>query len=96
MKGWGFHLLASMKPFATPEAEEMLARLPLLAKHDLMEWETQTNIRNFLNQTLKKEIPVDTLLNDDPIYISDDRPFNEYFLLRRFRDKRSGNYRFTR
>ena len=94
MKGWGFHLLASMKPFATPQAEEMLARLPLLAKRDLMEWETQMDIRSFLNLTLKKEVPVDTLLNDDPLYISDDRPFNEYFLLRRFRDKRSGNYRF--
>ena len=53
------------------------------------------DIKNYLNLTLKREIPVDNLLNqqDDSIYISDDQPFNEYFLVRRFRDKRSGIYR---
>ena len=95
LEGWGFHLLASMKPFETPQAEEMFSRLPAMAKRDLMEWETKMDIKDYLNLTLKREIPVDNLLNqqDDSIYISDDQPFNEYFLVRRFRDKRSGIYR---
>jgi spermidine synthase len=96
VEGWGFHLLASMSPFTTPTAEEVLSRLPASAKRDLMEWAPKTNINDFLNLTLKRELPVGLLLNwqDDSIYISDDRPFNEYYLMRRFKDKRSGILRF--
>ena len=63
LEGWGFHLLASMKPFETPQAEEMFSRLPAMAKRDLMEWETKMDIKDYLNLTLKREIPVDNLLN---------------------------------
>ena len=98
MEGWGFHLLASLKPFETPQAEEMLSRLPDRAKVDLMEWTPEMDIKSFLNLTLKREIPVEPLLNqqDKSIYISDDQPFNEYFLVRGFRDIRSRNFRFVR
>lgn len=98
MEGWGFHLLASLKPFETPQAEEMLSRLPDRAKVDLMEWTPEMDIKSFLNLTLKREIPVEPLLNqqDKSIYISDDQPFNEYFLVRGFWDIRSRNFRFVR
>ena len=98
LEGWGFHLLASMSPFETPKAEEILSRLPELAKRDMMEWTPEMDIKNFLNLTLEREIPVDILLNqqDDSIYISDDRPFNEYYLVRRYLDRRSGNLNFIR
>ena len=54
-----------------------------------MEWDKGRNVRDFLNLTLKNENPIDKYMNyrDKSIYISDDRPFNEYFLLRRLRDK---------
>ena len=100
--GWGFHFLASMQPFETPQAEEIIARLPVSAQRDLMEWAPQgtpqMNIKSFLNLTLQKEIPVKRLLNaqDESIYISDDQPFNEYFLVRRYRDIQSKSFRFIR
>lgn len=100
--GWGFHFLASMQPFETPQAEEIIARLPVSAQRDLMEWAPQgtpqMNIKSFLNLTLQREIPVKRLLNsqDESIYISDDQPFNEYFLVRRYRDIQSKSFRFIR
>ncbi|MCH8209409.1 MAG: fused MFS/spermidine synthase [Nitrospinae bacterium] len=92
MAGWGLHLLASKEPFETPTPDQMVSRLPERAKKDLMEWAKDKDIREYVNLTLKKEIPIHTFLNDgDPsIYISDDRPFNEYFLLRRLRDNNIG------
>ena len=92
--GWGLHILASKEPFDTPTADEMIARLPDKAKKDLMEWDKGRNVRDFLNLTLKNENPIDKYMNyrDKSIYISDDRPFNEYFLLRRLRDN---NIRIT-
>jgi spermidine synthase len=88
LEGWGIHILASMEPFETPTAEIMVARLPLKAKKDLLEWADGVDIHKYLNLTLKNEIPLGQLLNhgDLTMYISDDRPFNEYFLLRRWRD----------
>jgi spermidine synthase len=89
MEGWGFHILASMEPFVTPTAETMVARLPIAARKDILEWARGMEIHNFLNITLLNEFSVGKLLNHDDLtaYISDDRPYNEYFLLRRWRDK---------
>ena len=97
LEGIGFHIFASMSPFEMPTAEEVISRLPANAKRDLMEWETRMDIKDYINLTLKREVPLSLLMNqeDDSVYISDDHPFNEYFLLRRFRDKRSGVFRLV-
>ena len=98
VEGWGFHFLASMQPFETPLAEKIITRLPASAKRDLMEWTPQMSIKSFLNLTLQREVPVKQLLNlkDESIYISDDQPFNEYFLVRGYRDMWSENFRLIR
>ena len=95
--GWGFHIFASMSPLVMPTAEEVISRLPANAKRDMMEAETKMDIKDYINLTLKREVPLSLLMNqeDDSVYISDDHPFNEYFLLRRFRDKRSGVFRLV-
>ena len=98
LEGWGFHFLASMQPFETPQAEEMIARLPASAQRDLIEWTPNMSVKSFLNLTLQREIPVKQLLNlkDESIYISDDQPFNEYFLIRGYRDILSKSFRLIR
>ncbi|MBI1922192.1 MAG: fused MFS/spermidine synthase [Geobacter sp.] len=81
--GWGVHLLASMSPLETPTPEEMVSRLPVQAKKDLLEW-SHKGLNADISSILANEIPVAELLSlDRSIVITDDRPYNEYFLLRR-------------
>jgi spermidine synthase len=86
IKGWGYHFLASLTPTEVPAIEEIVLRLPDRARNDLLEWSNGQDLKEYLNLVLSKEVPVTRLLDPDPdIRITDDRPFNEYFWLRRWR-----------
>ena len=52
----------------------------------------------YFNKAFEKEIPVELLLNqkDESIFISDDQPYSEYFLIRRYNDYKSGSLRFIK
>jgi len=79
----GRHLLASCEPIGRCSAGDLAARFPLNAKRDLMEWTSVPNLEAYLESMLIKEIPFDRMLNPDrTIRITDDQPYNEYFLLR--------------
>jgi len=83
VEGWGTHLLGSMDPLSNLTADQLAARMPAAARVDLMEWCDTNSLSAYLNEVLTREIPVQSILNPDPrIRITDDRPFNEYFLLR--------------
>lgn len=85
--GWGVHFVASMSPIQTPTVDEMMSRLPDAAQNDLMEWNAHIGFRKFVTMILSKEIPVSEILNNDKsIFITDDKPYNEYFVLRRLWD----------
>jgi hypothetical protein len=82
--GWGYHFLASTFPIDAPPVEELMERLPDRARNDLLEWSASKDLREYLDPVLSKEIPIQRLLSPDPrVRITDDRPFNEYFWLRR-------------
>ncbi len=84
IEGWGFHFLASMQPIRTLSARELAARIPPKARDDLMEWFENKDTESLLNAMLAREIPLEKLLSADPgVVITDARPFNEYFILRR-------------
>ena len=86
--GRGTHFTASMTPWAIPTPEEFLARLPEAARRDLVEWNTGDlrDAQTFVRTVLNRRVPVEQLLAADPnVVITDDRPFNEYYLLRRAR-----------
>jgi spermidine synthase len=86
LEGWGAHLIASMEPIEIPSAAELAARMPVAAQHDLLEWHGLEEAADYLEQVLKREFRAEAYLASDPsIRITDDRPFNEYFLLRRTR-----------
>jgi spermidine synthase len=84
IEGSGVHFLASVKPFATPTPDEIARRMPIKTKNDLLEWRDDKNLVGYFEQLLKQEIPIGELVNADPdVRITDDRPYNEYYLLRR-------------
>ena len=83
VEGWGMHLLASVEPMEQLDAGQLVARMPENAKKDLLEWSRYTNLTSYLELVVSHETPVKSALNPNPeIQITDDHPFNEYFLLR--------------
>jgi spermidine synthase len=82
--GLGVHMVASMEPIPNLSAEQVAARMPAAAGKDLLEWTRLKNLPSYLDEVLLKEIPVESALNPDArVRITDDHPYNEYFLLRR-------------
>jgi predicted membrane-bound spermidine synthase len=80
----GFHFLASGRPLIVPGVEAFRDRLPLEAQKDLLEWETGTALEQLLGRILAGEVDARKLMSSDPRQVvSDDRPYNEYYLLRR-------------
>jgi hypothetical protein len=63
----------------------LAARLPPAATQDLMEWGPQPGVRRQLGAVLRRELSLDDLVAAAPGVrgLRDDRPLNEYFLLRR-------------
>ena len=104
--GVGFHILASMEPFHTPSSKDLVSRLSSKVKDDIVEWapgielfddqERESLIEEYFNRSFEKEISTEVLLNqkDESIFISDDQPYNEYYLFRRYKDKKLGFLEF--
>jgi spermidine synthase len=82
--GWGGHILASSEPIEKLNADQLAARMPESAKQDLMEWDDSRDVPAYLGQVVNREFYKPTLLSPNPaVQITDDQPYNEYFLLRR-------------
>jgi spermidine synthase len=83
VEGGGVHLLGSLEPLEKPDAEKLAARMPESARQDLVEWNAIKDARAYLASICDKEFDPATLLYPDrSIEVTDDRPYNEYFLLR--------------
>lgn len=85
-RAWGLHFLASDDPIPDRTARELAGRLPPAAAKDLVEWGPQKTAERQFQAVLDQEIAPQKLLEAYPNApaLSDDRPDNEYFLLRRF------------
>ena len=80
----GIHILASLDPIEPCTAKELAARLPADAKKDLLEWSPSPDLTDYFGLVLANELDIKACLNPNPeIRITDDRPYNEYFLLRK-------------
>jgi spermidine synthase len=90
---WGVHFLASDRPLPPVTADVLAAKLPPPALRDLLEWEPHRTARSFFETILRQEIPITTVLAADPgaAALTDDRPVNEYYLLRTTFGARSSN-----
>ena len=84
MEGWGLHLLASRAPIPYRSPAELASRTPPSAVADLVEWGPFPTAEQQFAAVLKNEIPVDLVidLDKDAPVLEDDRPVNEYALLR--------------
>ena len=80
---WGFHLLASETPIPEMSPAEFAARLPQTAQGDLIEWGPKRSLIEMTTEILSRRVPISTVLKADlPAEITDDKPYNEYFILR--------------
>jgi spermidine synthase len=90
---WGYHFIASNEPITTESETQLIAKIPTSAQADLMEWFPGKNIHQIYQQILSKEIPIETAIGNDNVpMLSDTRPFNEYFILRRANDWLHNDY----
>jgi spermidine synthase len=81
----GIHMLASMEPIVAFTPEQLASTMPPAAAEDLLEWSSSRDLAVDLHEVLSKPIAVEQILNRDPrVRITDDHPYNEYFLLRRW------------
>jgi spermidine synthase len=87
VEGWGFHFLASESPLPARTATELSARLSAEAARDLVEWGPFPDPAAQFDAVLRREVAVASLLAAAPQVgpLTDDRPYNEYYWLRRLR-----------
>ena len=85
IEGWGYHFLASAEPLPVLSPAELAARLPARAAADLVEWGPHATPE--LQFAALTEFSVDDLIRKNPgvAALEDDRPINEYYLLRSLR-----------
>jgi spermidine synthase len=95
---FGIHFLCSNHPLPRRTSEELLARMPGTAIDDLAEWDvTPTEgahdaAEDRFDDLLKGEMNVDRLIAASPETpaLTDDRPINEYYALRRWQGRDAG------
>jgi spermidine synthase len=86
---WGFHFLASEQPLPNLSAAELQSKLPAEAAIDMAEWappgKGDRAVFTAFDSLLKSEVSIDTVILQSPKTpaLSDDRPINEYYALRR-------------
>lgn len=82
----GVHFLASEHPLPRRTAAELADRLPPPAARDLMEWPYAATPKDVFAAITGFEVPLEALIALAPRAptLRDDRPYNEYFLLRRW------------
>jgi spermidine synthase len=84
VEGWGWHFLASEQPIPETSAEVAASRMPQSAVADMLEWGPYRTPQLQFRAVLSRQIPIQDLIAKDPSVstLSDNRPINEYFLLR--------------
>jgi hypothetical protein len=89
VEGWGFHFLASDSPIPSYSAATLASHLPPAAAIDIVEWGPATDAEEQFARVLKQEVSLDEIIARAPNVpaLQDDRPINEYFLLRRLEDR---------
>jgi spermidine synthase len=92
--GGGFQFLASDRPLPTLTGSEMAEHMPARAKQDLLEWSRQTQAEDEFASVLSKEVSLAELMAGAPWApaLQDDRPENEYYILRRWLPARNWQY----
>jgi spermidine synthase len=85
LDGKGFHFLASNQPIVSRTSRELADRLPAGAVRDLVEWGPEAAPEGQFGIILNRELALDQITSGAAGVpaLHDDRPENEYYLLRR-------------
>jgi spermidine synthase len=80
----GIHFIAGNEPLPATDARSVAERLPARASADLLEWMPGATTEQLLASVLGAGVPLQDLIAPAPRIppVTDDRPVNEYFLLR--------------
>ena len=87
VEGWGYHFLASEEPIQTLTPKQFATRLSPASSRDLLEWTPDLTVEQFAGKILPHRMDVSSSTENDlapGILISDDSPYNEYYLMRSF------------
>jgi spermidine synthase len=86
VEGRGWHFFASMHPIPVRSAEELVSHMPPAAVTDMMEWGPAKTPEDQFQSMLSTETTVDKIIDEAPDApaMRDDRPVNEYYLMRSF------------
>jgi spermidine synthase len=90
VEGWGIHFLASMQPIVFANGADLARKLPPRAARDLLEWEEKgATPEKLFGDVLDGEQSLQDYISPAPAVspITDNRPINEYYLLRRLMSK---------
>ena len=82
--GFGTHYLASLRPIPVMSAANLAKMLPKAAASDFVEWGPAATPAGQFDQVLGNELAIDEIVGDAFAIpaIQDDRPVNEYYMLR--------------
>jgi spermidine synthase len=85
LDGKGTHFLASNQPIKSRTADELAKRMPVKAAQDLLEWGPEATPEAQFAIVLNRKLTLDQMTSDAPAVtaLQDNRPENEYYLLRR-------------
>jgi len=85
VEGRGLHFLGRMRPIPTVTAAALASRMPPDAVRDMLEWGPARTAEEQFRLVLSREVLPQILVARAPSVpaLDDDRPFNEYFFLRR-------------
>jgi len=62
---------------------ELASRMPASAEADLLEWSGTADAARYLDDVVKNEYRIPKLnATSSAVQVTDDKPYNEYFLLR--------------
>jgi len=87
--GWGHHFLASTSPLTSTSAAVLASRLPPAAVSDLLEFGPAQSAEEQFALVTNSEFSVESLIGHAPANVpalQDDRPVNEYYILRSVKD----------
>jgi hypothetical protein len=90
---FGIHFLCSERPIPVLTTEQIVTRMPTSALADLTEWAPagsaglSDRASAQLDDLLRAELTLDSLIaaSPDTPALTDDRPINEYYLVRKLR-----------
>lgn len=92
-QGSGCHMLASRQPIPDRSAARLVERMPAPALQDLVEFTPNLSAQALFQAVLDREVSADSLLNpQDQSIVTDDHPYNEYYLLRSLRQRWNGTH----